>query len=506
MHRSARTLAAIAAACGAVAIGACGGSSDEAGSPLDGALGYLPEDAPFVVAFDTDPDGEQIQAARAILDRFPFGGQVEEQLDQLGGGEVDFQRDVVPLLGNEFVVGGVDAQSLVGDGEGEDEFVGAIEAADGDRLEELIERDGPEQVGQAEGATIYRDGDGDAFAIEGSTLIVAGTRELLDAALVQRDADDRLTEDAFDERADGLPEDAAVRATADLQALLEADPETAPAREVPWVGALRDLGVSASFAEDAIDLDFRVSTEGDLSEEDLPLAAGGESPPVLDAEGEIGFGLRGLAQIVRFGESTAQTVDPGAFGEYNTAKATIERQLDIDIDEDLLAQLEGNLSATVAVGGGFGVRSELDDPQAFEQTLERLAPALPGILENAAGGPVELRRPGGGRELYEVSTPGGDTIAFGVVGETFVLSEDPRRAASLADAQAVTPEGAEGSIAVSADAEQVASEVLGQLGGGALPGGAIGGALLLGPLGQLTGSVETETDGITGNVRLTFDG
>jgi hypothetical protein len=411
----------------------------------------------------------------------------------------------VPLLGNEFVVGGVDAKTFVADGEGQDEFVAAIEAADADRLETLIERDGPERVGEAEGATIFQDSDGDAFAIEGATLVVAGTRELLDEALLQRDADDRLTEDAFEERVEGLPEDAAVRATADLQALLEADPETAPAREVAWVGALRDLGISASFSADAVDLDFRVSTEGDLAEEDLPLAAGEESPPVIDAESEIGVGLRGLAQIVRFGESTAQTVDPAGFGEYNTAKETIERQLDIDIDEDLLAQLEGNVSATVAVGNGFGVRSELEDPKAFEQTLERLAPALPGILESSVGGPVRLRPPGGGRELYELALPGGGAFAFGVVDETFVLSDRPERAASLAGAETVTPEGAEGSVALSADAEQVASQVLAQLGTG-IPGGALGSAFVLGPLGQLTGSVVTETDGITGNVRLTFDG
>lgn len=502
---SARTLAALAAACGAVAIGACGGSSDEAASPLDGALGYLPQDAPFVVAIGTDPDGEQLQAARTILDRFPFGGQIEEQLDsQLGGGGVDLQRDVVPLLGNEFVVGGTDAKAFVDEGGGEDEFVGAIEASDGDRLTELIERDEPEQVGEVDGATLYEDNDGDAFAIDGDTLVVAGTRELLEGALAQRDADDRLTEEAFDERVDGLPEDAVVRATADLQALIEADPETAPARDVEWVAALRDLGLSASLSDDAIDLDFRVATDGDLAEEDLPLAAGGESPPVLDADGEIGVGLRGLAQIVRFGESTAQTVDPAGFGEYNTAKETIERRLDLSIDDDLLAQLQGDLSVTLALGGDYGIRSQLEDPQGFEDTLARLAPVLPDILESSAGGPVELTRPGGGRDLYELSTPSG-SVAYGVVDDTFVLANDALRAASLAGVQTVTPAGAEGSIALRADAEELATRVLAQL-GTSIPGGALGSSFVLGPLGEVTGSVATETDGITGNLRLTFDG
>lgn len=496
-----RTLTALAAACAALTIGGCGGG--ETAGPLDNALGYLPEDAPFVISIATDPDGEQIENLGAILDRFPFGDQLGRQLEGLSDGDVDLQRDIVPLLGNEFVIGGVDARAFGEDGGGDEEFVGAIEAADGERLRELIEREEAEQVGESDGATLYRDEDGDFLAVEGDTLVVAGTRELLDGALAQRDADDRFTEDAFEERVEGLPQDAALRVTADLQALIEADPEAGSAREVEWVAALRDLGFSVSFAEDAVDLDFRVATEGDLSEEDLPLAAGEESPEVIDAAGELGIGLRGLSQIVRFGETTAQTVDPAGFGDFNTAKQTLERQLDVDIDEDLLAPLDDGLSVTVTVGGDYGARAPLEEPQAFEDTLEQIAPALPDILENAGDGPVELTRPRGGQELYELSTPT-QTIAYGVLDDTFVLANDPARAAELADAETTTPEAAEGAIALNADAEQLVSRALSQLGAGG-PGGGLSNSPVLGPLGEVTGSVAAETDGLSGNLRLTFD-
>ena len=40
--------------------------------------------------------------------------------------------------------------------------------------------------------------------------------------------------------------------------------------------------------DDGIDVDFRLRTEGDLSDADLPIAPGEESPDVIKREGEVG--------------------------------------------------------------------------------------------------------------------------------------------------------------------------------------------------------------------------
>ena len=134
-----------------------------------------------------------------------------------------------------------------------------------------------------------------------------------------------------------------MRVYGDLQKLIASDPDTADARKVKWVDALRTFGVAASFKDDQIDVDFKLGTDGgDLSEDDLPLASGDESPSVLDLPNEIGAGLRNPAQVFRFGESAAQAVNPTDYADYRTAKTTLERRLDVDIDEDLIAQLEGD--------------------------------------------------------------------------------------------------------------------------------------------------------------------
>ena len=100
-----------------LAIAGCGGgeSSDSGDSPLDNALGYLPEDAPLVISIDTDVEGGQFKAIGKIIDKFPFANQVEGQLKERveGTGGFDYEKDLKPLLGNEFVVGATDVRAVI---------------------------------------------------------------------------------------------------------------------------------------------------------------------------------------------------------------------------------------------------------------------------------------------------------------------------------------------------------------------------------------------------------
>ena len=191
LRRPVRRLAT-ALALGACVIAGCGGS--EASSPLDEALGYLPATAPFAVAIETDLNGGQYGSLNQLIGRFPFSGQIKQQLQRSieGSGRVNFERDLRPILGNPFVVGGPSTRSLQGQS---NEFVGAIQAKDKGKLDELIKRQKATEQGEKNGAKLYRASGGDTFAVKEDVLIVAGTRALLDRALAQREADDRLTEE-----------------------------------------------------------------------------------------------------------------------------------------------------------------------------------------------------------------------------------------------------------------------------------------------------------------------
>jgi hypothetical protein len=484
----------------------CGGG-DDSSSALDSTLAFLPKDTPFVLTVDTDVDGEQYKAVNELIDKFPFGDQVKSSLRQQFqrlGDDVDFNDDVKPVLGNPAVFGATDTEAITANS---NNFVLAFQAKDQGALEDLVDRQKPRKVGEQSGATIYDDG-GTTFAIKDDLFVVANDEPELKRALERADGDDHFDEDTFNEALDGLPESALARVYTDIEALLKSDPGSVDARKVKWIGALRTLGLTARAKDNAVDIDFRARTEGDLSDEDLPIAPGEEAPPVIKREGEIGLGIRDLAHIVRFGENAGQAIDPAGFGDYAQAKKTIDTQLGVSLDDDLVGQMTGNVSASVSIDGGFGVRAELKDPQAFRRTLTKVADVLPSFAEGAGFGTVRLSKPKAGQDFYALSQPDGDTVIFGVVDEVLVVANDARRARALASTEPDAVEGANGSVVVGADAEQLVNAILEQFGPafGVPDLGGFGTGLFTRPLSDLNGYVNASTDELRGKLTLNVEG
>ncbi|HEU0025435.1 MAG TPA: DUF3352 domain-containing protein [Thermoleophilaceae bacterium] len=504
MRPPARLLVLLACLFALVGFAGCG--SDESAGPLDSSLGYLPADAPFAVAIDTDVDGEQIQALNTLIKKFPFGEAIRDAFLKNLAKEatgVDLEKDVVPLLGNPFVVGAADSSSFL-DGSDENGFVAAIEVSDEDKLNDLLEKTGATEEGEQSGATIY-DADGTEFAVDGSTVVFAGSRELLNAALERHGGEDALDEDTFNESLEGVGDDGLVQAHVNLQSLLEGSDGARDARKVKWVGAVESIGLNGSVRNDGIDIDFAIRTNPDgLTEEDLPIGAGPEAPAIIERPGEIGIGVRDIGQIVGFVEDVAQAVDPSGYGDYAAAKSQLEKRLGVDVEKDLLDQLSGDISASIALSGDFGVRVEPKDPAAFERTLSKIADALPSLAEGLGLDGVALEKPSGGEDLYALAQPNGNSIVFGVKDGVFVITNDPARADSLALDDPVTASGAEGAVVVQADAEELANVFLAQLGDD-LPIPEQLRPALTRPLGELSGSLKADTSGITGRLSLEIE-
>ena len=455
-----RRLSLLLAVCLVSLVAACGGD-DESGGPLDSALSYVPEGTPFVVAIDTDLEGDQYGSVQSILNQFPGGVNIEDLLrDQLASGVdgVSYEEDVKPLLGNPFVVSATDVTSFLDDSE-DDDFVAAIQVKDGEALDRVIDATAPEQSSEVAGATVYED-DGSFFAVDEDMVVFAGSRELLEAALERAEAGDGLDPASFEEGLADLPDEGLARVYLDLQALIDQDPDTEAARKVDWVAALRTLGMTAVAKDDALELELNLRTEGeDLSDDSLPLAAGDEAPGVVRREGEFGFGLRDPSQLIGFFESAFQAIDPASYGDYETGKQAIAASYDIDLDEDVFDQMTGDLSVSVAVDGSFGARAEVADPGAFARTIDRVAKALP---ELGASLGVSAVRPAG--RLYEAQLADGGRLAFGVSNEVFVVASTPARALAMAEAEPSQVDGAQGSFVMTADAERVALQVIDALG------------------------------------------
>ena len=490
-----RALAALTACLAVLAVAGCGGDDDASG--LGASLSYMPAETPFAVAIDTDLEGDQFKALDTIVGKFPGADTIKALLKaQVTTGQegVDFDKDLKPLLGNPAVISATDVGSFLSDSE-EAGFVAALEVKSTDALDSLIEKTKVEEQGEVAGATVYQDED-TFFAVDGDLVVLAGSRELLDAALERADAGEGLSEDDFEAGLEGLPDEALARVYVDVQGLLGESEETAAARKIAWVNALRTLGLTVSAHDNSIDIDFNLRTEGDLSDEDLPLAAGDEAAEVVQRRGEIGVGLRDAGQLVTFFESALQAVDPQTFGDYEQGKRAIAGRLDLDVDKDVIAQLAGNLSVSATIDGDFGVRAELKDPAAFAGTVDKIAEALPELV-----GDTTVNRAG---DLYRARFSDGATILFGVVDDAFVLSMDPARALALAGADPAPVEGAEGSLVVRADAEGIARQILDQVAPQfGIPEPVV--PVFAKPFDELKGSIASSTDGLKGKFSLTLD-
>ncbi len=529
-----RKLSLLAAVLGTLAIAGCGAGAgaDEAASPLDEALGYLPADAPLVVAVDTDVDGRQFKAIGDVLDRLPAGRDIEKQVkDALEERAGDLGR-LEKALGNEFVIGSADAKAFLeqsgtseskssesnkGSSErkkGGESFVGAIQAADEGALEGLVKQEKTEEDGEKNGATLYRDGSGGSFAIKDDVLIVAGSKRALEQALETRESEGRMTEEDFERGAEGLPKGALVRVYADVGQLLRASPSASDALDVKWVKALRTLRLALSFDEEKALIDFRARTDpSGLTEADLPFASGAAAPKVLDRPGEINLALRDPAHVLAFAQVTAGVVDPTGFGSFESAKATIERRLGLSIAKDVLGQLEGDLAVSIKPGGKFGARAEVEDPAELERTLETLAQVLPDLARGVTGKGVGFVRPKAGEDFYAIATADGESIVFGVVNGVFVLSNDPDTAGSIASDETKAVPGASGALVVSSDASQLIRGLMGQARkrlkdqpeGQMDLGAQLGSAKTLSSLDELIGSAEISTRGLSGSFELTLE-
>ena len=480
------TVALVALAAG------CGGSDGGGGKSAGELLGYLPDDAPLVAIVDTDTSGEQFKNVDRLLGKFPFGGQVKSQIKQsMQQDGIDYDKDLKPLLGNELVIGSPDARTLV-DEAAKNQYVVAWNVKDGEKFKELIKREGDSrESGEVGGETAYESDDGSVVVLKGDTLVGANDRPALEAALEQKDGDGGLTEDKFNAALEGLPDDALVRVYGDAQKLLEADPATATARRVKWVGGLRTFGATATAEGDGVAIDARVNTEG-VGEQDLPLAPDDDKQAEVPRERDFGVALRNARQLFHFIENTAKAVDPEGFTQFETGKKAIGAQLGIDVDGDLVEQFTKTTAVVGGVDGTWAVRSEVENPLKMVDTLNQMT-------EKGRAG--DLRFTEAGDDLVLATDEDGDRFYFGIKNGVLVGSQDPKQALAAAELDPQELPDVKASFVAVADGQSIAKQILAAQGGS----GALGGQFFTGAVGDVTAWISTSTDGMRAHAKLKIE-
>ena len=486
MKRAATALVVVLAALALVATG-CGSKSSS--SSLGTALGYVPKNAALVITIDTNPDGGQWKQVDHIVGKFPFGGQFKQQLKNAfnARANVDYDKDVKPLLGNDVVLA-ITGPSTPG---AQTPYVFAWKLKDESAARKLIQAT-TEKSGTIDGLDVYGRPPTNFAVIKDSTLVIADTMPSLQAALKRAGGGDHMTESDFNDALGGLNQDSLLRITGNFHSLLTGKQAIA-ARRIKWLNALGSFGLTLRAESDGISYDFTAKTDpSGLTPQDLPLASGSEAPPVVERAGELGFAVRDPAQIVSFAQQASQITNPKGYGKFLKDKAKLSKQLGVDVDRDLIGQLTGNATASIAIDGAVAVRADLRDPAAATATLKKVAPRLPSIAQSR-GKTLTLSSAG---NLYTLTQPNGKKTVFGVIGKSFVVASDAARAAQFAGQSASTVPGATGSLVFATDARALADAIAAKRGQG------VAAQIFTSALGTMSGSVHTETSGVTGHLKL----
>jgi Protein of unknown function (DUF3352) len=186
MARRARGLLAAVLCLLALAAVGCGG--DGGSTTLSGAE-IVPADVPLYVSFDTDLESEQWQAAQDLLDRFPGKERLLNEIErELASEDVDFERDVRPVLGPEVGVAWLDLDD-------DNTFVGLTQPQDEAKFNALLEK-GDERLVHTE--------------IEGWT-VFAESQAVLDRFRREREGEKLSGSSAYEEAVGELPDDALVK-------------------------------------------------------------------------------------------------------------------------------------------------------------------------------------------------------------------------------------------------------------------------------------------------------
>jgi hypothetical protein len=494
----------------ALVLAACGSEeSRDSGTVTEDVreqLAYLEPESALVVAVDLRYEEENWESLRAIADRLleetrdvadaesqrelPADAQaaLAEFMKSWG---LSFQDDVRPLLHGRLVVG----LSLDAGPSTLEELMTVVY-----RTEEGDLRPAVEKVLQGTRLRQWRGQEdvlvADVVAVVGGhTLLVAETREHLNAMLERADRNGGFPAELLDaaERGAGI-DDPLLLATGTLDVAREIVGEQNLERarnEVPYLSAVERVDFALDVSDTGIEAAGEVVTTGArLTEDQLPLGPAGDVElPVADEA--IAGGSLDQSRITTFAASVARSMF--ADSDFVAAVEETERELGIRFEDEVLRQFdcpsvsvfvpEG--SAAFGTAGRFSARSCVRDPARMRELLPKLAPRLPHILRALRGlsgegllgllmlapdaplspGLMPLQvavQPLSGEareeQLYEVSGlretgtgeeafAGPDRVVFGMIGDDFVVGSD-HRAARDAAALETEPAGVQAASAV----------------------------------------------------------
>lgn len=403
-RRRAVVLATGALAGAALAVAGCGGSA-ETGSSAGDVASFVPAGSPFYLEVTTDFEGPQWSQIDQLATLFPAYPEFRKMLDdELKGGDVNFETDVKPLLGDRAALGILnvpDATGIEGSltstspsaaagaaaGAANDtEVVGVVDVADGkdDAMTALLVKSGATKAGEHDGVAYYTEsGDDTVAAVTDGALVVANSTGQLFQALDAHDAGGDKTlagQSRFTDALAKLPADVFGQAYIDVGALIRQAGTQTPQLEQLGLDDYKDAVVAASLAAEPEGARLKgvVLNVPDTGTSQFSPTLDDRAP--ADAVAYLGFdNLAGSVSTILDQVRASQSAD-------------VQKQIDafagqlpqlLGVTTDQLAALTSGEHAIVVTGGnrpGAALALKVDDGTQAQATLDKLRVGVPALL------------------------------------------------------------------------------------------------------------------------------
>ena len=453
--RRRRTVAILTAgvAASAIAVAGCGGGS-ETGSSAGDVASYVPSSSPLYLEVTTDFDGAQWQQVQALATEFPGYPQLERMIQKdLETGNVDFDTDVKPLLGERAAIAGL-ALPPAGDltkgltvptaAEAGDDmrFVAVVDVADGksQQVKDLLVREGAVSGGEHDGAEYFTSKDADGVvAVDDEALVFSDTKEQVFAALDAHQAGGDQTlagTDKFTGALAKLPSDVFGQAYLDLGAFVqEAGKAAGPQADQLGLADLRNAVMAASIAAEPDGARLKgviMGAPNDVATEFSPTLT--ETVPA-DALAYVGFSnLSGaLTQVF-------QQVQ-GSLGDEEKRQLEglsdqLPQLLGVSLDDlSALAEKEHALVVTPGATPGAALALQVDDGAKAQATLDKLRVGIPALVKTFQPDatipkwqPVPLA---GGVQGWRLPLSPKAGVVYGVDGDLAIVGTSVRAVTSV---------------------------------------------------------------------------
>ncbi|MGD9572132.1 MAG: DUF3352 domain-containing protein [Thermoleophilia bacterium] len=390
----------------AIAVAGCGGDADSSSGAAAGEIAsYVPAGSPLYLEATTDFDGPQWQQVDALAKLFPAYPELRAELDEaLMGGDVDFETEIKPVLGERAAMAGLNvptdeivnslsttdpdaAPEIVQSAAEDQQFIAVVEIADGqeEAVEKLLTDNGATPAGESNGASLFTDDD-TAAAVADGVLVVSDTQAQVQQALDAHAAGGDQTlggTDKFTDALAKLPADVFGQAYIDMGAFVQAAGSSSAQLQQLGLAEYQNGVVAASIAAEPEGVRVKGVVLGvpDVGQVSF-------SPTLIDkapADSIAYLGFSDLASsVTTILEQARASQSEDARAQIDAIGGQLPSLLGVSIDD--LAALTGGEHAVVVTSGtpdpGVTLALKVEDGARASQTLDALRTGIPSLLSS----------------------------------------------------------------------------------------------------------------------------